>query len=301
MQLVPIVDQKAIEEIFLSKKLQEQVQLIVDDGDNYVADVATKSGRSLCITKAASIVTQKVIVENARKALKSQYKIHIDNIDRAGKTARDSLNAVRDRVRQPVTDWEAEEKKRLQIERDLVELEMDWDEAISENNLFDREAKMAKMEMEMEIKEERAAEAEKEKKEAADLKLREEKIASDAKKWAEEKAAKALEDAQKAKDKAVADKIEAKKQAEIDKAKAVEDAKKAEILRQKNIADKTALDAKNAKEKAEKIAANRNHQKRINREIAKDLLDGLGLPEEQAKMFIVGVLANKIRHLKINY
>lgn len=320
--LIPVTNQKEIEKIFLSDGLTARIEAIKADGLNYVADISTATGRKACASKAREIASEKVIIDDAGKELKAEYKAKCDKIDAVRKFARDTLDDVRDKVREPLTIWEkAEEerieKERLDIEKEL-EFQMAWDEAIRENSLFNRQKEIERREAEIEkkrIEQEALRRSEEEKKQRIE---REKEIARTAKEQAEKDAQRAIEKARLDKEKAERDKIESElrakfaaekaekdkkeafERAEREKKEAIEKAKREEIER--HTKERLEKERKEAEEKriAAQKAANLEHQRKINCDAKKCFVDN-GINEEMAIKIITLIAKNKINHITINY
>lgn len=160
-ELIPVTNQKEIEKIFLSDGLTAKIEAIKADVLSFVVDVTTAARRSACKAKCTAIVKQRIIIDNAGIDLKAKYKSKVDKIDGVRKLARDTLNDVKDTMRKPLTDWEDVEEARVEAERQAIQFELDYDSAVAENKIYDREREIARKEAEMKAKEEAGLEAEK--------------------------------------------------------------------------------------------------------------------------------------------
>lgn len=317
-ELIPITNQKEIEKIFLSDGLTARIDAIKADGLNYVADVSTAKGRKACASKAREIASQKVIIDDAGIELKAEYKKKCDDIDAVRKYARDTLDMVRDKVREPYTLWEKAEEERIEKERQEVEYQMAWDEAIRENSLFNRQKEIERREAEIEKKRiEQEAKVRADAAEKARIEI-EADIARQAKERAEKDAQQAIEKARLDKEKAEREKIESElrakfaaekaekdkkealERAERDKKEAIEKAKREEIERQTK--ERLEKERKEAEEKriAAQKAANLEHQRKINCEAKKCFVNN-EINEEMAIKIITLIAKNKINHITINY
>lgn len=306
-ELIPVTNQKEIEKIFLSDGLTARIEAIKADGLNYVADISTATGRKACASKAREIASQKVIIDDAGIELKAEYKKKCDDIDAVRKYARDTLDMVRDKVREPYTLWEKAEEERIEKERQEVEFQMAWDEAIRENSLFNRQKEIERREAEIEkkrIAQEAKERAEREEKQRIEI---EKEIARIAKEQAEKYAQQAIEKARLDKEKAEREKIEselrakfAAERAEKEKKEAIEKAKREEIERQTK--ERLEKERKEAEEKriAAQKSSNLEHQRKINCEAKKCFVDN-GMNEEMAIKIITLIAKNKINHITINY
>lgn len=80
--------------------------------DTLVPDLTTTKGRREIASMARRVVKTKTFIDAQRKVLTEDARNVIDAADRAGKLIRDRLDALRDEVRKPLTDWEAVEERR---------------------------------------------------------------------------------------------------------------------------------------------------------------------------------------------
>lgn len=134
---------------------------------DYNNDVSTAANRKKIASQAYKVTQSKVFLDNQGKALTK-------NINDSRKYLTDCLDKLKDRVRAPLTDWEAEEAIRLKAEADAAKYQADWDEALKDHKIFlDQieinrlKAELAKAEAER-IAKEKAEAAEAAAKEAAE-------------------------------------------------------------------------------------------------------------------------------------
>lgn len=91
--------------------------------DTLVPDLTTVRGRKEIASMARRVVKTKTFIDAQRKVLTEDARKVIDAADRAGKLIRDRLDALRDDVRRPLTEWEAEEDIRVaKVSEILAEL-----------------------------------------------------------------------------------------------------------------------------------------------------------------------------------
>lgn len=297
--LVPITKDIA-EKFFNTQNIDVCLTAIEKDALNFIGDSTTARGRKDIITKAASISSAKVIIDNVGKKLNDERKRLTDIVNADRKKARDFLDNLKLKVRKPVTEWENEEEAKKQAERDAIEYEMDWDAAHGEDDLFNRQKEIERKEAELENQEaERIAKekAEQAKKERIE---REARIAKEAKEQAEREAEERIEAEKQAKidaenrakeaaKRAELEKIAAKAEAEREKQEAIEQAKRDE---QDRIAEE--------KRKTDIKAKNHAHQKKINREALNSFV-AEGFKEPQSKDIITLIAKGNIKHISINY
>jgi len=268
-----------------------------------VPDVSTAKGRYAIRTNATNVAKTKVRIDKEGKLLADKQKEIPRLIDASRKKARDFLEALQDKVREPLTDYEEKQKQDV-LEAECIAKELleagqaqkqfliDWDNAIFLNDKFDFEkekteiAKAKKAEQdekdrlarEAELVEQGRIKAENEAK-AAIAKAEREKIE------AEQREKQAIEYARIAKDHAeLAEKqrliaeekarVTALEKAEQQRLQAIEDERKrieAEVAKQKEIEDKKA--------------ANKKHQAEVNNAIKSALIKN-GFTEDDAVKII---------------
>ena len=101
------------------------IQAIVDQikaqVSSIVPDVTTPKGRKEIASLAYKVAQSKSAIDAEGKKLKEQYTVVTNKIDADRKFARDELDAERDRIRQPLTDWENAEKDRVAKHEGAIE------------------------------------------------------------------------------------------------------------------------------------------------------------------------------------
>ena len=297
--LVPITKDVA-EKFFNSQNIDTCLKAIEKDALNYVGDPTTAKGRKGIVAKASSIASAKVVIDNVGKELNEERKRLTDIVNAERKKARDFLDDLKLKVRKPVTEWEEKEEARLQAERDAIEFEMDWDAALSEDDLYNRKKEIERKEAEIAKQEaERITKETKEREEKERIE-REERIAREAKEQAEREAAEKIEAEKQAKVEAENKAKQAAEQAERDKKEALElaEREKREAIEQAK-RDEQARIAEE-KRKADIKAKNHAHQKKINREALESFI-AEGFEEDEGKNIITLIAKGNIKHISINY
>jgi len=207
----------------------------------------------------------------------------------------------------------------IELERKSIEKELDWDAAIAENDLFDREREMKRKEAEQaRIREEAFQKAEEERLEKERLE-REEQI----RKGAEEKAKRIAEEnllreqqekerlIQEAKHreeqaKIAADNAEKKRLADIEAAKQRAEREKQEALAQqkREQEEKERVEqARLAEEKRIEDAriADTEHRRAINSSAKEDLIHICKIPASSAQKVVEQIAMGNIKNISINY
>ena len=329
MDLVVIEKKNAMAVFTNNDQLDPLIEAIEKEARSLVPDVTTKKGRDAIASMAHKVARSKTYIDNAGKDLVAELKALPKQIDESRRVVRERLDALKDEVRRPLTEWEAEQE-RIKAEEAMNALHA---EALEMNIKFDQEL-AAKFEadhemallMDKDIDRERAdkaAEAERQRI------AREEEI----KRQAEEKAKReAAEKAQReidaaaarereailAKERAERERIEAQQRAEREQREAAERAERekqaaveAERRKAKEEADRIRREAEQReqvrlaeeKRKAEeeaRRAADVEHRRGINTAAVQALIDQ-GIPYEWAKACIIAVALGKVPATTIKY
>ncbi|MRI43131.1 hypothetical protein D5301_12895 [Stenotrophomonas sp. MH181796] len=298
--LIPLESVNAVE-VFTGGGLDDLLARIRAEAVTLVPNVKTVAGRKEIASIAYKVSRSKTAIDDAGKALVADLKKQTGDIDSARKKARDTLDALRDEVRKPLTDWEAEQER---IERERVEAEERARAAAEEARL----AELARKEEEIRAREEavRAAEeaererverearlqaeaAENAKREAAAAVERAEREAREATERAAREAAEAEQRAKDAAERAEREKAEAVAAAER---RAQEEAERAERERQ------AQADAQRKADEAR--AADVEHRRSINR-AAMAALIAQGISEDDAATVITAIVQGKVPAVAIRY
>jgi len=88
----------------------------------FEADVATAKGRKEITSIAHKVAQSKTYLDGIGKKLTDEYKEIPKKIDANRKRIRDELDALKDEVRRPLTEWEEAEKARVQGIKDRIEV-----------------------------------------------------------------------------------------------------------------------------------------------------------------------------------
>ncbi|MDU4796520.1 MAG: hypothetical protein E6X94_17655 [Klebsiella michiganensis] len=330
MELVVIEKKNAMAVSTNNDQLDPLIELIEKEARSLVPDVTTKKGRDAIASMAHKVARSKTYIDNAGKDLVAELKALPKQIDESRRVVRERLDALKDEVRRPLTEWEAEQE-RIKAEEAMNALHA---EALEMNIKFDQEL-AAKFEadhemallMDKDIDRERAdkaAEAERQRI------AREEEIARQAeekaKREAAEKAQREIDaaaarerEAILAKERAERERIEAQQRAECEQREAAERAERekqaaveAERRKAQEEADRIRREAEQReqarlaeeKRKADEQArreADVKHRKAVGTEIVKALLANTSLTRDQAIAVLTAVKDGRIPHTGISY
>ncbi|WP_142472896.1 coiled-coil domain-containing protein [Klebsiella oxytoca] len=330
MELVVIEKKNAMAVFTNNDQLDPLIELIEKEARSLVPDVTTKKGRDAIASMAHKVARSKTYIDNAGKDLVAELKALPKQIDESRRVVRERLDALKDEVRRPLTEWEAEqariaaekaaeeERQRIEAEQKAAlealkkQIETDHEMALLMNDAFDREQAEKKAEAERqriareeEIK--RQAE-EKAKREATEKAQRE----IDAAAAREREAILAKERAERerieAQQRAVREQREAAERAEREKQAAVEaERRKAQeeadrIRREAEQREQARLaEEKRKADEQERREADVKHRKTVGTEIVKALLANTSLTRDQAIEVLTAIKDGNIPHTGISY
>lgn len=317
--LVVIEKQNAMAVFTTKEQLDPIIEAIEKEARSLVPDVSTKKGRDAIASMAHKVARSKTYIDNAGKDLVAELKALPKQIDESRRIVRERLDALKDEVRRPLTEWEAEQERikaeeaaKIKAEEDRKKFESDHEIALLMNDAFDRELAEKKAEEERqrvaheeELKRQAAEQAkrEAEEKAAAELaaakKREEDAIAARAlaellAKQAQERAEQEAKDAAakaEAEKKAAIEAEQRKAQEEADRIKREAEAKEAARLEEeKRIADEQA-----------KREADVKHRKTVGTNIVNALTSHTSLTREQAIEVLTALKDDLIPCAKIHY
>ncbi|HDY7139481.1 TPA: hypothetical protein RRD89_003441 [Klebsiella pneumoniae] len=319
MDLVVIEKKNAMAVFTNNDQLDPLIEAIEKEARSLVPDVTTKKGRDAIASMAHKVARSKTYIDNAGKDLVAELKALPKQIDESRRVVRERLDALKDEVRRPLTEWEAEQERikaeeamnalhaeALAMNEDFdrqleARIESDHEMALLMNDAFDREQAEKKAESERqriareeEIK--RQAE-EKAKREAAEQAQRE----IDAAAAREREAILAKERAEREQREA-AERAEREKQAavEAERRKAQEEADRIRREAEQRELARLAEEKRKADEQARR-EADVKHRKAVGTEIVKALLANTSLTRDQAIEVLTVVKDGRIPHTGISY
>ncbi|MFH7094632.1 hypothetical protein ACHWI2_18880, partial [Klebsiella pneumoniae] len=284
-----------------------------------VPDVTTKKGRDAIASMALKVARSKTYIDNAGKDLVAELKALPKQIDESRRVVRERLDALKDEVRRPLTEWEAEQE-RIKAEEAMTALHV---EALAMNEDFDRQL-AARIESDHEMallmndafdreQADKAAEAERQriaheeeiKRLAAAAAAREveQRAQREREEAAHREAVLKAQAEQAERDRIAAEqKAEAEKQAaiEAERRKAQEEAdrirREAELREQARLAE----EKRKADEQARR-EADVKHRKAVGAEVVKALMANTSLTRDQAIEVLAAVKDGRIPHTGISY
>lgn len=319
MDLVVIEKKNAMAVFTNNDQLDPLIEAIEKEARSLVPDVTTKKGRDAIASMAHKVARSKTYIDNAGKDLVAELKALPKKIDESRRVVRERLDALKDEVRRPLTEWEAEQERikaeeamnalhaealemNIKFDQELAaKFEADHEMALLMNDSFDREqadkaaeAERQRIAREEEIK--RQAE-EKAKREAAEQAQRE----IDAAAAREREAILAKERAEREQREA-AERAEREKQAavEAERRKAQEEADRIRREAEQREQARLAEEKRKADEQARR-EADVKHRKAVGVEVVKALMANTSLTRDQAIEVLTAVKDGRIPHTGISY
>lgn len=319
MDLVVIEKKNAMAVFTNNDQLDPLIEAIEKEARSLVPDVTTKKGRDAIASMAHKVARSKTYIDNAGKDLVAELKALPKQIDESRRVVRERLDALKDEVRRPLTEWEAEQERikaeeamnalhaeALAMNEDFhrrlaARIESDHEMALLMNDAFDREqaeknaeAERQRIAREEEIK--HLAE-EKAKREAAEQAQREIDAAA-----AREREAILAKERAELEQRQAAERAEREKQAavEAERRKAQEEADRIRREAEQREQARLAEEKRKADEQARR-EADVKHRKAVGTEIVKALLANTSLTRDQAIEVLTAVKDGRIPHTGISY
>lgn len=317
--LVVIEKQNAMAVFTTKEQLDPIIEAIEKEARSLVPDVSTRKGRDAIASMAHKVARSKTYIDNAGKDLVAELKALPKQIDESRRIVRERLDALKDEVRRPLTEWEAEQERikaeeamnalhaealemNIKFDQELAaKFEADHEMALLMNKDFDRDreeqrrvAEQAQREHEERIKREAAEQARRD----AEAKHKVE-IEAAARRESEEKARAEAAERQRieAEQRAEREKQEAEARVEREKAAAVE----AERLKAKQEEEKRLAEEKRIADEQAKREADVKHRKTVGTNIVNALTSHTSLTREQAIEVLTALKDDLIHCAKIHY
>lgn len=316
--LVVIEKQNAMAVFTTKEQLDPIIEAIEKEARSLVPDVSTRKGRDAIASMAHKVARSKTYIDNAGKDLVAELKALPKQIDESRRIVRERLDALKDEVRRPLTEWEAEQERikaeeamnalhaealemNIKFDQELAaKLEADHEMALLMNKDFDRDreeqrrlAEQARREHEDRIKREAAEQARRD----AEAKHKAE-IEAAARRETEEKARAELAERQRieAEQRAEREKKETEERARREKEEAVA----AERRRQEEAEAARLVEEQRKAEEEARRAADKEHRRTVNRRVYADLI-AQGIPEEYAQKAVLAIAGGKVQDAHIKY
>ena len=109
--LVVIEKTNALAVFTSQEQLDPLIEAIEKEARSLVPDLSTKKGRDAIASMAHKVARSKTYIDNAGKDLVAELKALPKQIDESRRLVRERLDALKDEVRRPLTEWEAEQER----------------------------------------------------------------------------------------------------------------------------------------------------------------------------------------------
>ncbi|ATC75001.1 hypothetical protein [Proteus mirabilis] len=310
-ELVVIEQATALDLFTAPEKVNQMLEhiksLAEEERKELDSDFSVAKNRKAFASLAYKVAQTKTYIDKEGKAVVDKLKELPKKVDASRKIFRDELDALSTEIRKPLTEWEAQEKAREEAEALKKQIEVDHEEALQMNELFDlskaeeeRKRIAREEEMKRQAAEQARLEAERKAQQEIEAAARREREAKEAAERAEREKQEAIQRAEQAakeaKEKAERDAKEAQERAEREKQLAIEaERKKAQEAEQARLAEEERKRQEEAKRQADK-----EHRRKYNQETLQALASH-GFDEKLATEFIKLVASNKIPHMTMNY
>jgi hypothetical protein len=119
---IALVEQSDITTAYEANDLDPVLSRIEAEVALHKPDLSTKKGRDAVKSLAYKVARSKTLLDAAGKKLNEDAQAKIDKVNEQRKSARDRLDALRDRVRKPVEAWEEKEEARKAAHRERLKL-----------------------------------------------------------------------------------------------------------------------------------------------------------------------------------
>ena len=274
-----IIEKQDVMSVFTQRDL---ITPLLDKVEHFATleqqDVTTDKGRKDIASMAYRVAQSKTYIEGHGKDLAAELKELPKLVDSNRKYARDFLDALKDRIRKPLDDWEAEQAA-IQLAEKIL---LDHKEAILCN--FNWE--LAKKAEDDRIAKERQ---DYEAKVLADAEIK-------AKIVADEKARREIIDAEARVLSAELEIIRLQSKAKLD----IEQASQRATQEAQRVQEKEARIKHEQEQIKEQAKANQANIDKVHQSIIDDLTS-IGLNDKQSKYLLTAIIAKKIFALKIEY
>ncbi|MCT8197328.1 coiled-coil domain-containing protein [Proteus mirabilis] len=310
-ELVVIEQATALDLFTAPEKVNQMLEhiksLAEEERKELDSDLSVAKNRKAFASLAYKVAQTKTYIDKEGKAVVDKLKELPKKVDASRKLFRDELDALSTEIRKPLTEWEEKEKAREEAEALKKQIEIDHEEALQMNELFDlrkaeeeRQRIAREEEMKRQAAEQARLEAERKAQQEIEAAARREREAKEAAERAEREKQEAIQRAEQAakeaKGKAERDAKEALERAEREKQLAIEaERKKAQEAEQARLAEEERKRQEEAKRQADK-----EHRRKYNQETLQALVSN-GFDEKLATEFIKLVASNKIPHMTMNY
>ncbi len=299
-ELVAIEQATALDLFTAPEKVNQMLEhiksLAEEERKELDSDFSVAKNRKAFASLAYKVAQTKTYIDKEGKAVVDKLKELPKKVDASRKLFRDELDALSTEIRKPLTEWEEQEKAREEAEALKKQIELDHEEALQMNELFDlrkaeeeRQRIAREEEMKRQAAEQARLEAERKAQQEIEAAAQREREAKKAAERAEREKQEAIQRAEQA-TKEAQERAEREKQAVIEAER-----KKAHEAEQARLAEEERKRKEDAKRQEDK-----EHRRKYNQETLQALVSN-GFDEKLATEFIKLVASNHIPHMTMNY
>lgn len=110
--------------VFVPGGVDDILNKITNEVRAHKPDISTESGRAAIASLAYKVARSKTALDEMGKGLVTDWKAKAGAVDAERRTIRDRLDALKDEVRKPLTDWENADKLRIEAhEKAILDLQ----------------------------------------------------------------------------------------------------------------------------------------------------------------------------------
>ena len=133
--LIVIEKENALTVFTTTNGLDPIIDRIRQEVSSLVPDTSTKKGRDAIASAAMKVARSKTYLDGVGKELVDKLKEQPKLIDAERKRVRDILDALKDEVRKPLTDWEIAEENRVQQIKSRILAMQSYPEVMTSRNI----------------------------------------------------------------------------------------------------------------------------------------------------------------------
>lgn len=111
--IVALVEATPVIVLTDKQKFSQFYTAMKSECDAHVPDLSTESGRKKTASLAYKVARTKTAIDDAGKKLNEEARARINAVDESRREIRQQLDALKDDVRKPLTEWEAAEERRV--------------------------------------------------------------------------------------------------------------------------------------------------------------------------------------------
>ena len=119
--LIPLVEANPVMVLTDGATFNRFYEEMKRETDAHVPDLTTDKGRKAIASLAYKVARTKTAIDDAGKLLNEEARTKMAKVDEARREIREKLDALRDDVRRPLTEWEEAEARRAEASKATIE------------------------------------------------------------------------------------------------------------------------------------------------------------------------------------